>query len=363
MKPDRSNYEIWFIDWLDGNLSREQTRELKKFLEENPDLQEELSDLSVTQLKPANRPFSGKKDLLRTFADFSDYNFENLCIANLENDLPEDQVAELNEIINRDEDKRKTFKLFQELRLHPPNEIYRGKNTLKKLTTGQRIIRLSIIGLSAAAAVSSMFIIPSLFKPGFVQNRDQISENSVKDTFNIAISSPLFYGEKSPVLESHKDYSGIIRHNVEVQIPAFPVLSDSLNETTEEQPANLASEIPVRIDVFGPAGLLVFQRPSPVGLIAWNPEYIPPLIDNRSSIAISMANFFHRKIVKDPAAGSRPVKSYELAVAGIEGLNKFLGWEMALHKNTDDKGDIRSYSFSSRLLKFNAPVKKSNNRL
>ena len=38
MKIDRSNYEIWIIDWLDGSLSDSQAEELKLFLNENPDI-------------------------------------------------------------------------------------------------------------------------------------------------------------------------------------------------------------------------------------------------------------------------------------------------------------------------------------
>jgi len=53
------------------------------------------------------------------------------------------------------------------------------------------------------------------------------------------------------------------------------------------------------------------------------------------------------------------VESFEIAQAGITGLNKLFGWEIALNKNTDTNGEIRSYNYSSRLLKFNAPVKKS----
>ena len=41
MKIDRSNYEIWLIDWLDGNLSDLQAEKLLLFLDENPDLKED----------------------------------------------------------------------------------------------------------------------------------------------------------------------------------------------------------------------------------------------------------------------------------------------------------------------------------
>jgi len=40
MRPDRSNYEIWFTDWLDGISARNRQQKLKVFLKENPDLEE-----------------------------------------------------------------------------------------------------------------------------------------------------------------------------------------------------------------------------------------------------------------------------------------------------------------------------------
>ena len=91
----------------------------------------------------------------------------------------------------------------------------------------------------------------------------------------------------------------------------------------------------------------------------YDPAYIPPLIEYRSNVQLFLARLFHEKIMKDTNSGTRPVESYEIAQAGIKGLNKLFGWEIALQKNTDENGDIRSYNFSSRLLKFNAPVKKS----
>ncbi len=54
MQIDRSNYEIWFIDWLDGNLTGKEIEQLKLFLDQNPDLREEFNDLA-----PVNMVSSG----------------------------------------------------------------------------------------------------------------------------------------------------------------------------------------------------------------------------------------------------------------------------------------------------------------
>ena len=36
MHIDRTNYEIWLVDWLDGNLDETRAKELQLFLESNP---------------------------------------------------------------------------------------------------------------------------------------------------------------------------------------------------------------------------------------------------------------------------------------------------------------------------------------
>ena len=50
MEIDRSNYEIWLIDWIDGNLNSLQIDQLKLFLNENPDLREEFNDFNSMNL-------------------------------------------------------------------------------------------------------------------------------------------------------------------------------------------------------------------------------------------------------------------------------------------------------------------------
>jgi hypothetical protein len=71
-----------------------------------------------------------------------------------------------------------------------------------------------------------------------------------------------------------------------------------------------------------------------------------------------IARFFREKILKSRDTETGSLKPYELADAGILGLNKLLGWQMSLQKNHDEKGELKSLYFSSKILKFNAPVRK-----
>jgi hypothetical protein len=360
MKPDRSNYEIWFTDFFDGNLSELQVEELKAFLLENPDLNEELNGLTSVALNPPDLAFTGKKLLGKSAGSLSEEQFEYLCIANLENDLKPEQKSELNEIISNDEIRRKSFVRIQKLKLKPVSAGFARKNIVKKLTTGQKIFRLSVIGLSAAATIG---IIVSLFLFKY--------ENTVREPAQTAqiITTDTISAETDLPVAVTVPETNIVR------ISSGPAIRKSINEIHVSE-VNLTLTEQAYRDVSD--SLAVFQRPEaltslkveiPQDLFAANnqeagnirindPLYVPPLIEYRSNVQLFLARLFHEKIMKDKNAGTRPVESFEIAQAGIKGLNKLFGWEIALQKNTDESGDIRSYNFSSGLLKFNAPVKK-----
>ena len=60
---NRSNYEVWFIDYADGQLSPEQVAELLLFLEENPDLKNEFTLFEQVELPVDTVEFPFKKSL------------------------------------------------------------------------------------------------------------------------------------------------------------------------------------------------------------------------------------------------------------------------------------------------------------
>lgn len=60
----RENYEIYFMDYLDGTLPDECQEELKAFLLVNPDLRELLDGMSQVRLRPEQEVF-GKKEGLK----------------------------------------------------------------------------------------------------------------------------------------------------------------------------------------------------------------------------------------------------------------------------------------------------------
>lgn len=360
MKPNRSNYEIWFTDFLDGNLSEIQVEELKVFLQENPGLNEELNGLIMVTLNPPDFTFSGKNMLGKSPENLSEEQFEYLCIANLENDLTPGQKSEMNEIISRDEMKRKSFERIQKLKLNPFPASFAAKSSVKKLTTGQKIFRLSVIGLSAAATIAIIVSIFQFTSKNTKQESTRTSQIITPDTTFIE------YGQtaavKKPQTNTVRKSGGpAIRKSI-TEVPVSKVNMTLTEQVNQEGPDSLpVFHRPEALNPFTveiPEDFIAVNNPDAGSIRIYDPDYIPPLIEYRSNVQLFFAKLFHEKIMKDNNSGTRPVESFEIAQAGIKGLNKLFGWEIALHKNTDENGDIRSYNFSSRLLKFNAPVKK-----
>ncbi len=365
MKPDRSNYEIWFTDWLDGNLSEQQARELKLFLSENPDLEEELNGLAVVSLNPPDLTFSGKKRLEQSPEGLSESQFEHLCIASLENDLTTAQKTELDDIISKDGARRKIFELIQKLKVKPMAGSFARKNIVKKLTTGQKILRLSVIGLSAAATIALVVSIFRFLPQNPENGRQAIVQNSMPDSVTIEVRQALASREEEPV-KDHRNINPTERKSITPNSSVAEIVY--LAETADQEVADSATliqrvESPGYLKVAVPQDIFTAHMAENSVIRVYEPGYIPPLMDNRSNVELFMARLFHERIMKDPNAGTRPVKSFDLAQAGITGLNKLFGWEIALQKNTDENGDTRSYNFSSGLLKFNAPVKKPEKAL
>jgi len=85
---------------------------------------------------------------------------------------------------------------------------------------------------------------------------------------------------------------------------------------------------------------------------------IPEPGDERSKAGKFISKTFREKILKEKAPHDAPLKGFEIAEAGVAGLNKLFGWQMALDMKNDDNGQPKSVYFSSKILKVNAPVKK-----
>jgi hypothetical protein len=345
MKPDRSNYEIWFIDWLDGNLDFQQIEELNIFLDKNPDLREEFKELTPVVIEHSDRQYKNKESLLRSPADISDSQFEYLSVAFLENDLSAEQKTELIEITEQNADRKRSFDLIQKTRISPVSLNYAHKSNLLRRTPLQKVIRLSVIALSAAAVTTLIITL-------FLNPPNEIS-SSINNTASIYVPEKII---QIPV-ERQKEIRLIPVRKVQADIAKTELAAVISNDSVEKN--IIVKDLGINKINFS-SDLALSENIASNTLIASDITFsIPEEDDGRSNVSRFISKTFREKILREKTAPDSPLKGYEIAEAGVTGLNKLLGWEMALDKNNDGNGELSSVYFSSKLLKFNSPVKKS----
>jgi len=356
MKPDRSNYETWLIDWLDGTLTAQHTDELMAFLNQNPDIREEADSLMIARISPANDAFPGKEKLLKSSAEIEVSQIEFLSASYLEGDLSPEQKADLLQNIELNPANREFFDKIQKTKIDPPVVSYRHKNNLKRITLASKITRIAVIGLSAAA-VLVFILLNHMFIPR------QVAQNSPA----VAVMTPDIIYIQQPIILKDRNYGNF-----------FPRIEKNIMKAGTEIPAYAINDHPVQQNIpDSNAGIERIQGPDLIAftslpVIGTNPENISPALiassinytapaydDERSWLNRFVARTFREKILKENKGADKPLQSYELAEAGIEGLNKLLGWQMALVKTNDNAGELKSFYFSSKVLKFNAPVRKT----
>jgi len=184
---DRNTYESVFIDYLDGKLSDSDLKILISFLDNNPDLEQELKDLTSFSKQLKTSSYSTEK------VDFSNLkrnnilkeeesNFDELCISFHEGLLNEKEEEIFLETVENDELLLHTFETYSHTFIKADKTIeFPNKSALKK---HKKILWHQY----ASYAASLIFVLGFIF---FIQDKkenEQIDKNP-----NYALNSYMDY--------------------------------------------------------------------------------------------------------------------------------------------------------------------------
>ncbi len=117
------NYEIWFIDFLEGNLSEGELDVLRAFLVRNPELKEELEEMKQCMLTPPDYDFKAKSTLHKPFDALS---LEEQIIAYLEGELDQADQEYIALRIRKEKDVRDLYLSYQKTYLSTTQIKYAG---------------------------------------------------------------------------------------------------------------------------------------------------------------------------------------------------------------------------------------------
>ena len=155
----RNNYEVWVIDYLDGNLDKEKERLFLHFMDRNPDLKKEFDMMRPVTLYPEKVSFDKKHLLFKsTNPDFDMPESDYLMIKELEEGLTSDENKRLNALKETYPALKKDAEIYKSVKLQPEKIVYLHKDALRKTN---RVLRIMIsIGSVAAAVLLFFMLIP-----------------------------------------------------------------------------------------------------------------------------------------------------------------------------------------------------------
>lgn len=342
MNISRDNYEIFLIDYIDGNLTADQRNAVESFLLLNPDLHREIEHLSNHVLIPQSLKYEDK--ILLKKSDYSSVGFNNefdyLCVASVEGDLNSHESTKLNHLIFDNNSLRTEYDYFHKTKLRPNAKvIFQQKVNLKRFAIFG-FNRMQIISFSSAAAL--LLLLFGLF-------------NIFSDDVNTKNTSPIVYK-----IEAHPNsyfpelpYE-IIPPKLEANINVSDVPSVPVEESAKMNRDKSRSETPFGKEDVNRATIAyleVTKLPS-ITLFSKTAEIkLPPL-----KLKEMVEN--NAQIVHSSSSTHRVVGLYDLVELGVNWLGKASGTDLKLGSENDQEGELKRIQLESGFFALSVPVNR-----
>ena len=152
MNINRHNYEEYFILYMDNELSSDERRMVETFVQNHPDLKEELDILLQYKLVPdTNIVFEGKEELMKVKGEspVTLSNYEEWLVLYMDNELAADQRKTVEQFIAANPSVKKEVDLLLRTQLQPETIVFANKEVLYRREEKVR----PILWWRAAAAV------------------------------------------------------------------------------------------------------------------------------------------------------------------------------------------------------------------
>ena len=241
---NRNNYEQYFLLWVDGELSPEEMIAVERFIEEHPDLAEELSLLQDTKLVPEEQVvFKGKEQLLKQSTnEISLNNYESWFLLFIDNELSISDRQKVELFILQHPQLQGEFELLQATQLAPEEWVFKNKEILYREEKQKRpVVYMRWMRYAVAAAMIGLVATVWMIAPA----------NQLKNTIEIEGAQPEIVGTQPAntkdnvtisIEQSPKNSFNQIHSNQPVQTTA------SKNNTVTEQPINGNSNLVASIN-------------------------------------------------------------------------------------------------------------------
>ncbi|HDR50508.1 MAG TPA: hypothetical protein ENN90_02645 [Mariniphaga anaerophila] len=346
MKITRDNYEVYFLDYLEGELDENLVDDFIDFLRQNPDLKAELEMAGAVKVELENVSFANKEKLYKDKFDL-EKEFNYAAVALLEGDLQEKEKAEFENYLSTHPEKQKEAALFEKTRLKADESVvFQKKRKLYRYSTGKTILLWST---RIAAVLVLAFMVYRAADNILTENG--LPENQVAVTEMITNTEPA----KAPLtpIEPEDDPVPVDKNDdkpaKKVNPKAEP--AKSLRETTKgrmdhERIAEM--RIPVEIPEKLPRCNASFAVQQPEMAMA-------PM---KITLPETPAELYEERLLADVVREKTGIGNLSLAKvakAGLGLVSTVSGEKFSFE--TNNNGEITELNYDSRLLAFTIPTK------
>jgi hypothetical protein len=347
---NRSNYEQYLIDYLEGKLGKQDEASIQNFLLKNPDIAEDLEYLKLFKAIPDEpKKMFDKSRLIKSFNDIKDIdkqNFEEFCIAYYEGDLEPASEQKLKNHLENNPELRSLFDLYGHIRMESdPSIRYPYRRELKKtrIVPYRRIIYYTAAGIAAAViSIIVWFSIPGSRNYSTDQKSDvaELRMNQPGQESRQKEEIKLAQGIKSAI----KTIDVIATHHVE------PLAALDTSDTRQLDKIVLAALSP------RPANL-----ENNILMVA--PE-IQPIPNNNNAPVISIEKEVQDKPERNIRLNSLIPQHIDILFGamnlGLKGFNTLTESQLALHTSTNDKGKLTEIGIDGENFEFFRKMQRNN---
>jgi len=204
---DLHNYEAFFLDHLEGNLSEEGQAELSMFLSENPQLAAELEEMGdISDLSLIGSEATLNKEFLKADPSvISALTVDDWMIDSVEGNLDETQQAALDAYVSQN-GLQSSFRVYQNTILNPDKSVTFGSTTELKRKDGL-VIPFYAKWMAAAAVIL------------LIANTVDFSSTEDVMTNNEVVLAESILDKKSNVNAETRKLNQIIEDNSTVENP------------------------------------------------------------------------------------------------------------------------------------------------
>lgn len=340
MAINEHNYEVYFIDYHEGTLSREEKATLMAFLESHPDLKCELDDFEMMALQQDDSITYNNIEGVKAKALSSvPTETDEMLIAYLEEDLTGNEKAEIETILAEDKKVAAMLANFKKSKLKANLQItHPDKSALKK--RGGILALPTWTGYAAAAVIIILLGLTFYFR--FSASAPQIQQQAeLVRLESISIMQIYFANDKQISYRkdnSHKEVQTSFREEY-TALRLKPRSVTNIN-SLNRNPATLAS-VDQRILPAIPS----YQTTLNQELLASIDE---PKQKEKGLIGKVFSSFFGKIVPNsgsrektDVTTESRPMSLWDLADLGMRGVNVLGDHDYTLIKEYNENGNVK----------------------